>query len=87
MTWSRTGQRCHCHPLRDDIELPEVAILDQQNPLGVRMSRPAAGQQLRTRHRLHRLTANNQDDLFAAASRRAPSRSSAAGGEDSPTTQ
>jgi hypothetical protein len=49
----------HCHPLRDDIEHPQVAIVHQQDPLGIWMGRPAVGQQFRAGHGLHRLVTDN----------------------------
>ena len=60
-----------CHPPRDDLQHPLVTVVDQQDPLGVRVRGPAARQQLRARHGPHGLIADDQRDLVACIAQRA----------------
>jgi hypothetical protein len=55
----------------DHLQHPLVPEVDQQDPLGVRMGSPTARQQLRARHRAHRLIADEQRDLLARIAQRA----------------
>ena len=58
------------HAVGNDLHHPPVTEVDQQDPLGIRVAGPAARQQLRARHRPHRLITDDQRHLLTRIAQR-----------------